>query len=250
MGTEFERRSDPVDMRRCGRTRLELDVTVRERGSTTTPARLADFSQFGCRLQGVMLAGREGQVWIKLPSLESRLAQVAWHAEDQFGLEFERPLHPAVAARFMPAQRSLPVPAAPAAPAPPDDAGSRRERLLRGIATPGQSPLQYRKQPNGLGMFGKIKRFTVRNADHRLEPRFPGTRCRARKLLSIAGVQAAIIDISASGLRVRSCAEPDIGDELPVEFAGLPALTGRLVWRKDDEMGIAMPLQSIDLLAA
>lgn len=247
MGTELKYTSNPEDKRRAGRVRLEIDCALRERGSTTTAARLADFSRFGCRVQGVPVAGREGQVWVKLPSLESRAARVVWRAGGEFGLEFESPIHPDIAARFLPAKGSHAALAAANDPEARDEPASRREQILRGLSCAEHSPLQRRKQPNGLGMFGKITRMVPRSSDHRLEQRYSDAVCQNGKLLSVAGVPARIVDVSASGLRVRAVAELDIGDVLTVEFAGFPPLLGQLVWMKADQFGIALPPQSIDL---
>lgn len=194
-----------------------------------------------------MLAGRDRQVWIKLPSLESRAAQVAWRSGTSIGVEFESPLHPTTAARFLPVEGSYAALAAAGLAGAQDDGLSRREQIRRGFVSAEHSPLQRRKEPNGLGMFGKIRRQVPRSSDHRLEPRFGHAIARNAKLLSIAGAPASIIDVSASGLRVRALAELEIGDSVPVEFAGFPPLHGQLIWMRNDELGIALPPQSIDV---
>lgn len=78
------------------RVELHVEVPLRKAGYHSGQAELADISSSGAR---VIAAERlvEGEtVWLRFPGLEAIPARVAWTQEWTAGLEFQRPLHPAV----------------------------------------------------------------------------------------------------------------------------------------------------------
>lgn len=248
MTIRFEAINATVERRRHGRAALNTQVFVRERSRSAMAAQLADLNSFGCRVEGMILVQSGAQVWIRLPGLEGIAVRVAWSEGTCFGLEFETPLHPAVTARFMPAEGSHAAAALRLHASNDEPLLSRREQIMAGIAAADHSPLQRKKRKSGLGLTGRINRAVSRQADTRFEPRFADAVPQGTQL-SIGGSAAEVVNVSSSGIRVRTAlGEKDIGDELSVEFAGFDPMAGKLVWLSETEAGIALPSQSIDLV--
>lgn len=78
-----------------------LSVGFRERGRTSGTSTLYDLSTHGCKvkLENYLVVGQ--RVWITLPTLESWSGTVAWRDDAFAGIEFDRPLHPAVSTMVM-----------------------------------------------------------------------------------------------------------------------------------------------------
>ena len=243
----FERKSDFTERRRQGRAPLRLAVSLRERGRSALPASVLDFSALGCRIDGLITGLGQEQVWIKLPGLESLTAQRMWSAGPQAGLAFEQPLHPAVAARFMPAPGSHAAESLGTPLEGFDPLLSRREQIIAGIAGSDLSPLQRRKRPSGLGISGRINRAVTRSADHRAERRYADA-IPEHTALAIGGAEVCVLNVSPSGMKIAGLAgEHEIGEKLDLGFAGFPSMTGELVWMNGTEAGIALPPASIEL---
>lgn len=246
MAISFERKSDFTERRRQGRAPLEIEVFVRERSRSANSARLIDLNSFGCCVENVVLVQRDAQAWVRLPGLESLGVRLVWSDGIRFGFEFDTPLHPAVAMRFLPASGSHGA-ATLSRAANHDPLLSRREQIMSGIAGSDHSPLQRKKQPSGLGIMGRINRTVSRQVDHRAERRY-GDAVPESTALSIADVPVRVVNVSPSGMKVRGdLGERDIGDELPVAFDGFEPMTGQLVWISGRDAGIALPPHSIEL---
>ena len=247
MTISFERNSEFIERRRRGRSPIALTIALRERGRSAMDARLIDISALGCQIDGLIVAQGNTQVWIKLPGLESLTAQRMWGTGNRAGLAFETPLHAAVAARFLPAPGSHAAATAEAPFETRDPLLSRREQIVAGIAGSDLSPLQRRKQPSGLGMTGRISRTVSRSVDHRAERRYADA-IPEGTTLEIAGEGMHVFNVSPSGIKVKGALdERGIGDKIDLAFAGFPAMTGQLVWIKDDTAGISLPPASIEL---
>ena len=243
----FERKSDFTERRRQGRAPLRLTASLRERGRSSMPASVLDFSALGCRVEGLITGPGQEQVWIKLPGLESLSAYRMWSAGTLAGLAFERPLHPAVAARFMPAPGSHAAEALVTPFEGLDPLLSRREQIINGIAGSDLSPLQRRKRPSGLGMSGRIGRTVSRSVDHRDERRYADA-IPEHTALAIGGAEVSVLNVSPSGIKIGGLAgERAIGETLDLAFTGFPPMTGELVWMNRGEAGIALPPASIEL---
>lgn len=80
------------------RISTNISAGFRERGRTGFAVNVVDLSTHGCKIEfaGSIVIG--SHAWLKLPNLESWYTKVAWLEEGQAGLDFVRPLHPAVAA--------------------------------------------------------------------------------------------------------------------------------------------------------
>lgn len=248
MTISFEHNSKSSERRRQGRAGLAIDVQVRERSRSAMTARLVDLNSFGCQVEGLVLVSQDGNVWIRLPGLESLALRQVWNEGSRFGFAFETPLHPAVAARFMPAKGSHAASAILPTACNDEPMLSRREQIMAGIAATEHSPLQRKKKPSGLGLTGRINRHVKRLAETRIDPRFADA-VPEGTTLEIAGRPVEVLNVSCSGMKITGdLGEKDIGDDLSVEFSGFEPMTGRLVWLSESEAGIALPPQSIDLV--
>ena len=247
MTVSFERKSEFIERRRQGRAPIGIMVALRERSRSALGARLVDFSGLGCRVDGLIVGADNGQVWVKLPGLESLAAQRIWSQGSLAGIAFDTPLHPAVAARFLPSPGSHAAAAVDTAFGAHDPLLSRREQIIAGIAQTDHSPLQRRKRPSGLGMFGRINRVVSRSADHRAERRYADA-IPEGTALAIRGEAVRVLNVSPSDLKVRGLLdEADIGAKIELAFEGFPAMTGQLVWIHGSEAGISLPEASIEL---
>ncbi|MCE2843171.1 MAG: hypothetical protein ACK564_04510 [Novosphingobium sp.] len=252
MAINFARNSGIVEKRRAPRAPLGIDASMRERGRTALDVKVLTFSAFGCQVTGFLPTSGEGQAWLKLPGLESQAVTVIWNNGQHIGVEFERPLHPSVAARYLPAAGSHAANYAAANPAANDRLLSRREQIMAGIVASDFSPLQRTKKPSKLGMFGKISRMTVRKADHRNEPRYGDNLHQGPSKVMIDGESGSVRNVSASGIRafMPHVLDREIGDKVPVEFDGFEPIKGRIVWMNQTELGISLPLHTIELFDA
>lgn len=82
--------------RRAERVPLRADILFRRSGDARYAVDLVDLSPDGCRidLPEVLTIGE--RVWIALPGLEPIQAEVRWVKEWTAGIQFLRPLYPAV----------------------------------------------------------------------------------------------------------------------------------------------------------
>ncbi len=247
MTISFQRNTDFTERRRQGRAPLEVEVFMRERGRSSIAARLVDLTAYGARIHGAILVSPDAQAWIRLPGLESLSVRPVWRSDSSIGVEFDSPLHPAVAARFLPAVGSHGAAALTSATWSADPLLSRREQIMAGIAGSDHSPLQRKKQPSGMGMLGRIARTVSRQTDTRAEQRY-GDAIPEGTTLVIEGVPVRVLNVSPSGMKVRGeFAEREIGEKVAVAFEGFDGMTGQLVWRNGEDAGIALPPQAIEL---
>lgn len=252
MAINFARNSGMAERRRAARAPLGIDALIRERGRSALDIRVLTFSAFGCQLAGYIPASREGQAWLKLPGLESRAVTVIWTGDATVGVEFEQPLHPSVAARYLPAPGSHAASFGAAAPAAQDQLLSRREQIMAGVVASELSPLQRRKKPSGLGMLGKITRARVRSADHRGELRHGNNPEHGPSQVHIDGLAGSVRNVSPSGLRafMPQVLERNIGEKVQVAFEGFEPIKGRIIWMNQTELGISLPPNTIELFDA
>lgn len=78
------------------RVSLSLVAEVRPCGQAVDCAQLQNLSTHGFRIETHLHLWTGATLWLRLPSLESRSAQVAWTNGEAAGCAFEVPLHPAV----------------------------------------------------------------------------------------------------------------------------------------------------------
>lgn len=252
MAIEITSSGEFTEQRRTKRQGLQMACTVRERSRTAVPAAIDDFSADGIKImsQGFPLPGN--QIWVRLDGLESLSGRVAWCDGSTAGIEFERPLHPAVALRFEPGFKAESLAYPPLEQASDnvveiDPLLSRRQQIMQGVSGPDLSPLKQRKRPTGAGILGSISRTIARKSDHRHELRFTDPTTTGQMALTISAQTARIEDVSSSGLRVRTDLAAEIGAELQVEFGDFEPIAGKLIWQGRGEIGISLPPESIDL---
>jgi hypothetical protein len=98
----FERAVSPA--RKSERVPIQAMVKLRRRGHHNFTVKAYDFSKEGCKLEFMERPQLDETVWVKFEGLELLEATVCWVEGLCVGVEFTRPLHPAVfetlAARF------------------------------------------------------------------------------------------------------------------------------------------------------
>lgn len=75
---------------------LSAEVTLRRAGQSTYRVKVFDVSLDGCKVEFVQRPKLDDLVWIKFDNLQSLEAMVCWVRGFEVGLEFARPIHPAV----------------------------------------------------------------------------------------------------------------------------------------------------------
>jgi hypothetical protein len=82
--------------RRSCRLPVEHEVGVKKLGGFGFQLPTRDVSPDGCQVELVEMVDTGERVIVRLPSLEPLGAEVAWVKGANAGLQFQRPLHPAV----------------------------------------------------------------------------------------------------------------------------------------------------------
>ena len=82
--------------RKSARIGLEAEVSLRRSGQKTYRANVHDVSREGCKVEFVERPMLDETVWVKFEGLEALEAMVCWVEGFSVGLEFQRPVHPAV----------------------------------------------------------------------------------------------------------------------------------------------------------
>jgi hypothetical protein len=97
--------AESADPRRAPRLPAHSRAMMRRIKDVPEEVELLDLSSHGCGFHSRRLFVPGTRLFLNLPGLQPWLATVAWFEEGRGGLEFDRPLHPAVAARFAAAPR-------------------------------------------------------------------------------------------------------------------------------------------------
>lgn len=82
--------------RKGPRTSLAAEVSLRRSGQHNYRANVHDISEHGCKVEFIERPKLDETVWIKFEGLEALAATVCWIDNRAVGLEFDRPVHPAV----------------------------------------------------------------------------------------------------------------------------------------------------------
>ncbi len=91
---------------------------------------------------------------------------------------------------------------------------------------------------------------TARSAEQRRDERFADALCTGPMRLTIGSFPTQVREVSASGLKVAATFEADVGTRVEVEFEGFEPMAGQIVWRRADEIGVSLPLDSLELYDA
>ena len=82
--------------RRAERVPLRADIDFRRAGENRHRVHILDFSPQGCRIEVPVEVQPHDLIWVSLPGLESIQGHVCWVDGWIVGIEFDRPLYPAV----------------------------------------------------------------------------------------------------------------------------------------------------------
>jgi hypothetical protein len=88
--------SGPMDRRRSERIELATDIEFRRKREAHYTIRMHDLTPHGCKIAPPERVDAGELVWVQLPSLQSLSSRVKWTGDWQSGIEFDRPMHPAV----------------------------------------------------------------------------------------------------------------------------------------------------------
>lgn len=87
---------DGQGQRKVLRTPIEADVKLRRNSHSVFRVPVVDVSTEGCRLEFVERPQVDDKVWVTFDGLETLEGRVCWVDGFLAGLEFDRPMHPAV----------------------------------------------------------------------------------------------------------------------------------------------------------
>ena len=82
--------------RRSARVRIQGEVQLRRSGQHNYVVQVFDISREGCKIEFVERPRLDETVWVKFEGLEAVEATVCWVEGFSVGVEFLRPIHPAV----------------------------------------------------------------------------------------------------------------------------------------------------------
>jgi hypothetical protein len=82
--------------RKAERIPLHADIDFRRTGEHRWRVNILDVSAEGCRVELPVNVNAEDMIWITFPGLEAMRGKICWVDEWVAGVEFDRPLHPAV----------------------------------------------------------------------------------------------------------------------------------------------------------
>lgn len=82
--------------RKADRVQMRADIDIRRPGDHRYRAPILDFSPEGCRIEVPVYVEPGDSVFLSLPGLETIEGKVRWVKEWLVGVEFNRPLYPAV----------------------------------------------------------------------------------------------------------------------------------------------------------
>ena len=88
--------------RRSDRVAVNAEVALRRSGQLNYRVRVFDASPHGCRLEFVERPQLDERVWIKFDRLEAIEGIVCWVKGFYAGVEYGRPMHPAVFDALLP----------------------------------------------------------------------------------------------------------------------------------------------------
>lgn len=87
--------------RKAARTAVACEASLRRTGQPHYRVNIYDASEYGCKVEFVERPTLHEIVWVKFDQLDALEAHVCWIDDFAVGLEFQRPLHPAVFAMLV-----------------------------------------------------------------------------------------------------------------------------------------------------
>ena len=82
--------------RKAERIPLHADIDFRRAGEHRWRVGVLDISPQGCRIELPVKVVPDDTIWVNFPGLEAIQGKVCWVKEWIAGIEFDRPLYPAV----------------------------------------------------------------------------------------------------------------------------------------------------------
>lgn len=82
--------------RKSARVALDAEVTLRRPGRMNYRVKIKDASPHGCRIEFVERPALAERAWVKFEGLEPLEVTVCWVKDFAAGVQFTRPMHPAV----------------------------------------------------------------------------------------------------------------------------------------------------------
>ncbi len=86
----------PLWPRKNVRVSLDATVQLRRAGKSHHQVKIFDLSANGCKAEFIERPMLDELVWVKFDQLNAIEAMVCWTVGFNVGLEFDRPIHPAV----------------------------------------------------------------------------------------------------------------------------------------------------------
>ena len=75
---------------------MNAQAMVRRAGQAKYVSRIYDLSAEGCKIELIERPRLDELIWVKLDGIEALDATVCWIEGAAVGLEFQRPIHPAI----------------------------------------------------------------------------------------------------------------------------------------------------------
>lgn len=82
--------------RKAERVPIQADIDFRRTGEHRWRVNVHDISPEGCRVELPVRVSPGDTIWVTFPGIEAILAKIRWVEEWIAGIEFDRPLYPAV----------------------------------------------------------------------------------------------------------------------------------------------------------
>lgn len=82
--------------RKSDRIAVDAQVIVRRLRDHNFQVRVYDISRHGCKIEFITRPALEDRAWVKFEGLEALEAVVCWADDFTAGVEFAKPMHPAV----------------------------------------------------------------------------------------------------------------------------------------------------------
>jgi hypothetical protein len=82
--------------RKAERVPLQADIDFRRAGEHRWRVNISDISPQGCRVELPVRVTPDEMIWVTFPGLEAIQGKVCWVQEWTAGVQFDKPLHPAV----------------------------------------------------------------------------------------------------------------------------------------------------------
>jgi hypothetical protein len=89
-------RKNTENIRKSGRISVDAEVTLRRAGQHHYRVHAYDLSPLGCKLEFVERPQADERVWVKFDGMEALEGHVCWTEGFVVGIEFIRPMYPAV----------------------------------------------------------------------------------------------------------------------------------------------------------